>query len=180
MMDFLDFENHDLYFDEAMSSEDDLLLKRAANEYPSKRTEEILLDLQARLPDNLTIIVALYRFYYYQHRYQDALDISARAMEISANMMGLDLHWQEISEQHLGEGVFVSMGLIRFYMLALKASAFILMRINETEQAHERLKKIIELDPGDQFGAEFLYKISERKMSLKHAERENVESLFNR
>ena len=179
-MDFLDFENHDLYFDEKMSAEDDLLLKKAADEYPSKQSEGILQDLQSRLPDNLTIIVALYRFYYYQHRYHDALDISARAMDISAEMMGLDIHWKEISEQHLGEGVFVSMGLIRFYMLALKASAFILMRINETEKAHARLKKIIELDPADQFGAVFLFKIAEKKMSLKHAEQNNIESLFNR
>lgn len=179
-MDFLDFENHDLYFDEAMDIEDEKLLCRAAEVYPSRETETILLSLQARLPNNLTIIVALYRFYYYQHRYLDALKIAASALEVSSNMMGLSIDWPQLTEQHLGQGVFVSMGLIRFYMLGLKASAYLLMRIGEVEEAHARLKKIIELDPADQFGANFLFNMAEKELCLKHATNQNVESIFHR
>jgi len=178
-MDFLEFEQHDLYFDEALSVEDETLLKKAADAYPSEETETILRGMQLRLPENLTILVALYRFYYYQHRYQDALDISARAIDVSASMMGLAISWEDLTESHIAQGVFVSMGLIRFYMLCIKASAYLLMRIGEIEQAEERLKKIIELDPADQFGAAFLLKMAEKELIAKLAKQHNIESLFH-
>lgn len=179
-MDFLDFENHDLYFDEAMSEADEQLLRQAAEAYPSSKTETILMDLHRRLPENLTIIVALYRFYYYQHRYQDALYIASVALKVSADMMQLGVDWQRVTEHHLGQGVFVSMGLIRFYMLGLKASAYLLMRTGEIEQAHARLKKITQLDPADQFGAAFLLRVAEKELSVIQAEQNNVASLFQR
>ena len=179
-MDFLDFDNHDLYFDELMSGLDETLLKKAAECYPSMETENILKDLHNRLPDNLTVIVSLYRFYYYQHRYKDALSIAEIALDVSASMMDLNNDWKHLTEGHLGKGVFVSMGLIRFYMLGLKASAYLLMRVGELEQAHERLKKIIELDPADQFGASFLFKMAERELSAKQAKKHSIDSLFHR
>ena len=179
-MDFLDFDNHELYFDESLCADDEILLLKAANLYPDRETEEILLDMHTRLPENLTILVALYRFYYYQHRYHDALDIAAEALNASAAMMGLQVGWENLTEQHLGKGVFVSMGLIRFYMLGLKASAYLLMRTGEIEQAHARLKKIVELDPADQFGASFLFKMAEKQLSVELAEQHNIKSLFHR
>lgn len=177
-MDFLDFDNHDLYFDEPMSTSDEMLLQKAADAYPSKDTETILLDLQWRLPNNLTVIVALYRFYYYQHRYEDALDIADKALDISAAMMGLKIDWRELSESHLAKGVFVSMGLIRFYMLGLKAAAYLFMRLDNIAEAYDRLSKIIELDPADQFGATFLYELAKKELSVKFAEQHNVQSLY--
>ena len=179
-MDFLDFETHDLYFDEPLSVNDEILLINAANAYPDKKSEEILLDLQERLPTNLTIMVALYRFYYYQHRYHEALSIADTALQVSAAKMGLQVGWENLTENHLGNGVFASMGLIRFYMLGLKASAYLLLRVGDIEQAYARLKRITELDPGDQFGADFLFKMAEKELSAKHARQHNIDSLFHR
>lgn len=178
-MDFLDYENHDLYFDDPLSTEDEVLLKNAAEVYPSKETEVILLDLHSRLPDNLIVIVALYRFYYYQHRYEDALEIASKSLEISATKMGLRVDWSELTESRMGMGVFISMGMVRFYMLALKASAFLYMRTGKIEKAYERLAKIVELDPADQFGAGFLLRMAEKELSIKHAEQHNIQSLFH-
>lgn len=176
-MDFLDFEKHELYFDEDLSENDERLLKQSADLYPSKEAESILLELQSRLSSNLTIIVALYRFYYYQHRYQDALYITAKALNVSARKMGLAVDWKDLTEGHMGQSVFVSMGLIRFYMLSLKASAYLLMRIGNVDEAYQRLKKIVELDPADQFGAAFLYKMAEKERSIRNAQTHNIESL---
>ena len=169
-MNFLDFDSGDLYFDEAMSAENEAMLNRASEAYPEKESEDMLLKLQSLLPDSLTVTVALYRYYYYQHRYLDALNIATRAMEISAAQIGLRVGWERVTEQILSQGVFVSMGLIRFYMLGLKASAYLLLRTNQIEEAYARLKKITELDPVNQFGAAFLLKIAEREMSVKIAE----------
>ena len=76
-------------------------------------------------------------------------------------------------------GVFISMGMVRFYMLSLKASAFLLMRTGEIEQAYDRLIKIVELDPADQFGAAFLLQLADKELSIKHAEQHNISSMFN-
>lgn len=178
-MDFLDFENHELYFDEPMSAADQALLDQAAEAYPEAESENILQELHHRLPESLSIIVALYRFYYYQHRYYDALEISARAIAVSSKKLGLNVDWEGLTEDHLGSVVFVSIGLIRFYMLALKASAYLFIRVGEIEQGYARLKRIVELDPADQFGANFLYKIAAREMIVHHADKHNIESIYH-
>lgn len=179
-MDFLDFETSDLYFDSPITAQDEALMKKAADLYPSQETENILLDLHTRMPDNLTVIVALYRFYYYRHRYQDALDIADKALEISGRQLDLRVDWRQLTEEHLGQSVFVSMGLLRFYMLALKAAAYLYMRVGDIDQAYARLKKIVKLDPADQFGAGFLFKMAEKEMSVKLAQQHDIESLFKR
>jgi tetratricopeptide (TPR) repeat protein len=179
-VDFLNFEDHDLYFDEQMCASDEALLNKAAEAYPDEKAEVILLEMQSRLPDNLTVIVALYRFYYYQHRYEEALDIASKALDVSAAMMGIRMEWSDVTLSHLGESVLVSMGLIRFYMLSLKASAYLLLRMNNIEEAYARLKKVVDLDPSDQFGATFLFEMAERECSARQARQHNIQSLFQR
>lgn len=178
-MDFLDFENHELYFDEALTPAQSSLLLQAAEACPDKKTESLLRRLHAQKPDSLHVLVALYRFYYYQHRYEDALDIAAQAISASANSLGITVEWNELGAHHLG--MTASMGLIRFYMLALKAAAYLLLRLGRVEQAIARLDKIIELDPADQFGASFLHKIARKEQVTRDAAKQaNVESLFRR
>lgn len=178
-MDFLDFENHDLYFDEALTPQQTSTLMQAAEAYPDKKTEHLLRGLYAEKPESMHVLVALYRFYYYQHRYGDALDIAAHAIDASARSLGLTVDWSELCAHHLG--VSASMGLIRFYMLALKAVAYLLLRLGRVDEAIARLNKIIELDPADQFGATFLHKIARKEQVNRDAATQaNVESLFRR
>lgn len=180
-MDFLDFDDHSLYFDEPLTAEQESLLQQASEIYPEAEAEHLLDRLFAQKPGSLTVLVAMYRFYYYQHRYEDALGIAELAIKVSAKMMGLTLGWERLSEQYLGQGVFVSMGLIRFYMLALKGSVYLLMRLGRIDEAIPRLKKIVELDPSDQFGAAFLLRVAEKEqVNLKVEGHNNIESLFRR
>lgn len=178
-MDFLEFDDHSLYFDESLTEEQEGLLLQASEHYPEPRAEQLLDRLYAQKPESLTVLVALYRYYYYQHRYEEALSIAEQAMRVSAQMMGLKMSWERISEQYLGQGAFVSMGLIRFYILALKGSAYLLMRLGRVEESLPRLGKIAELDPADQFGAAYLLRIAEKEQVNLNAERHgNIESLF--
>jgi tetratricopeptide (TPR) repeat protein len=178
-MDFLDFEIHELYFDEALTPEQTSMLKQAAEAYPDNRTEELLRELYAEKAESLHILVALYRFYYYQHRYEDALDIASHAISVSAKNLGLTVDWSELGAHHFG--VSASMGLIRFYMLALKAAAYLLLRLGRVEEAIARLNKVVELDPADQFGATFLLKIAKKEQVNRDAVKQaNVASLFRR
>ena len=180
-MDFLDFDDHSLYFDEPLTQAQEGLLSQASERYPEPEAERLLERLYAQKPESLIVLVALYRFYYYQHRYEQAFAIAEQAMSVSVKMMGLTMSWERLSEQYLGQGAFVSMGLIRFYMLALKGSAYLLMRLGRIEEALPRLNKIVELDPADQFGAAFLLRVAEKERANLHAESHgNIESLFRR
>lgn len=161
-MDFLDFEGEDLYFDAPLSGELEQLLQHAADAYPARDSESLLLRSYFLEPENLTVLVALYRYYYYQHRYDDALMVSERALNAAGRMLGFDDGWRALRLRELGYGVMVSMGLTRFYLLALKASAFLLLRIDDPDRARERLDKLEELDPNDQFGSHFLRELSAR------------------
>ena len=162
-MDFLDFDGQDLYFDDPLSEEVTQLLDMAAQAYPSEDAEKYLMRSYFLEPDHLVVHVGLYRFYYYQHRYEDALVVADRSMKIAGQKLNLPLSWKDLAPENLGSGVFVSMGLTRFYLLALKARAYLKLRLNELDEAIECLQKLEQLDPKDQFGSAFLLKIAKRE-----------------
>jgi tetratricopeptide (TPR) repeat protein len=162
-MDFLDFDGQDLYFDDPLPEEVSKLLDKASQVYPSEDAEKYLMKSYFLEPDHLLVLVALYRFFYYQHRYEDALVIADRSIKVAGQKLNLPLHWQDLVPENLGGGVFVSMGLTRFYLLALKARAYLKLRLNELDEAIECLQKLEQLDPKDQFGSNFLLKIAKRE-----------------
>jgi tetratricopeptide (TPR) repeat protein len=152
-MDFLDYEGEQLYFDDPVSQEVADLLDKASDLGRDDSAENYLLRAYFLEPEHLTVLVALYRFYYYKQRYEDALVIADRSLDVSASLLGLRDTWQEMNVNELGHGVLISMGLTRFYMHALKASGFVLLRMQRIDEALLRLYKLTELDPQDQFGA---------------------------
>jgi hypothetical protein len=107
--------------------------------------------------------VALYRYFYYQHRYEDAMIIIDRSIKVSGAKLGLPQQWEDVHPENLGSGVFVSMGLTRYYISALKAKAYLMLRLNYLDAAIVCLEKIQQLDPKDQFGSAFLLKIAKRE-----------------
>ena len=155
-MDFLDFEGQDLYFDEPVSDQVAELIQQAADLYPNAEAEAYLLRSYFLEPQHLTVLVALYRYFYYRHRYQDALLVAERALVLTGERLGLRTEWQQLSMSELGNGILVSMGFTRFYLLVLKASGYLKLRVGDVDDAILRLEKVVELDPRDQFGAGFL------------------------
>lgn len=161
-MDFLDFEGEKLYFDEPVSVEVEELLIKASDAGREDGVEEILMKAYSLEPNHLMVLVALYRFYYYTQRYEKALVIADKAIKVSKTQLGLREDWRNMTANELGHGVLVSMGLTRFYLHALKASGFISLRMRNISAALERLNKLAELDPSDQFGASALINIAKK------------------
>ena len=152
-MDFHDFEGQDMYFDMPMPDEVEALIDEAAASYGSGDAEPKLLKAYLIAPRNLTLLVAMYRFYYYQHRWADALYIADQAMLVSGELLKLGVHWRLLTQDHLGPAAMQSMGLLRFYFLALKGAGYLLMRMDKRDAAIERLQKVVDLDPLDRLGA---------------------------
>ena len=115
-MDMLDFETDDLYFDEPLHGEAKGCLQTAADNYGEALAETALMRAYFLEPEHPMVLVALYRYFYYQHRLQEALLVAERVLRVFADRLGLPEDWQELNEMQIGSGVMVSMTMIRFYI----------------------------------------------------------------
>lgn len=177
-MDLLKFEGGNLYFDEELNDEVRVLLSQAANSYvdPSsgdlvydKESETLLLKAAAISPDNLSVLVGLYRYYYYQHRYEDALLVAHRVLEVVGKKVNFPEKWNDLTVEYMGVGALTSMQIVRFYLFALKGAAYLNLRLKRISEARAILNKIIDLDKADRIGAQQLLAVV-RSCDLSHSE----------
>ena len=161
-LDLLEFESEALYFDETVSAEVAKHLDNAAEAYAcgAEFSEVSLLRAYFLAPEHPMVLVALYRYYYYQHRLEDALLVAERVLRIFAQRLDLPEDWRELDERRIGGGVLISMTLVRFYMLALKGAGYIELRLARFQAAIARLEKVAELDSNDRLGARALLKLA--------------------
>lgn len=158
-MDLLDFSDCKLYFEDALPAEAERLIAQAASEYGEAGAELSLLRAQLIAPENLMVLVGLYRYYFYQHRLEDALVVAERAMQLSGRHLGLPTDWKLIDETRLASAAANSFGLLRFYLLALKAASVVLLRLGRIAESRARLIKLAGLDSRDQLGAAKLLEV---------------------
>jgi tetratricopeptide (TPR) repeat protein len=152
-MDLHDFEGQGLYFDEPIPETVQELLDEAAQRYGEGEAELPLLRAYFAAPRSLMVLVGLYRFYYYQHRLDDALVVAERALKVTGERVGFPLDWRALDERCLGGAVLQSMGLVRFYLLALKGAGYLSLRRGRVREGLEMLRKVAELDVADRLGA---------------------------
>ena len=160
-MDLHDFESTDLYFDEACPPLVDGLLAEAAEGYASGEAELPLLRAYFLAPQQLSVLVGLYRFYFYQHRLGDADQVAVRAMEIAGQRLGFPDDWQRVSTVALGMAVPRSMGLVRFWLMCLKARAILALREQRLDVAGQMLQALRGLDECDRLGVQPLLDLLE-------------------
>ena len=158
-MDLLDFSDCKLYFEDALPAEAEQLIAEAAADYGQPNAEMALLRAHLLAPDHLTVLVALYRYYFYQHRLNDVLIVADHAMRVSARYLGLPRDWRQIDEAQLGAAASISFGLLRFYLLALKAESIVLLRLGRIAESRDRLNKLAALDSKDHLGAAKLLEV---------------------
>ena len=159
-MDLLDFHSEPLYFDDPMPAGVDALIREASVHYSDGTAEPFLLRAYFMAPRQLAVLVALYRFYFYQHRLEDAQIVADRAMSIVAQRLGFPASWRELSLHHLGAGVTLSMGLVRFYLMTLKAAALLCLRCGQIEEGLAMLETLTELDTRDRIGGRALLDVA--------------------
>jgi hypothetical protein len=157
-MDLHDFEGEGLYFDEPIPAAVQGLLDEAAESYAEGEAELPLLRAYFAAPRSLMVLVGLYRFFYYQHRLDDALVVAERALQVAGERVGFPKDWRDMNEQFLGGAVLQSMGLVRFYLLALKGAGYLCLRKGRGREGLEMLRKVAELDVADRLGAGALLK----------------------
>lgn len=151
-MELLDFCAEELYFDEPLQPEVERLLNAAADGYAQGTSELPLFQAYFLQPEHLSVLVALYRFYFYQGRRTDALRVVTRVLQLVAGRLGMTADWRAIEVDDLGRGAQRSMALLRFYLFALKAAGYLELRLGRTQAALQRFEKVLELDTADRIG----------------------------
>jgi hypothetical protein len=155
-MDLLDFAAEDLYYAGEQSAQ---VTRLVAEAYGRGEAESLLLRACFLAPEDLSVLVALYRYYYYQHRYEDALLVAHRALGVSAERLGINSDWMAVNQRDLNGGAARSMSLMRFYLYALKGAGYLKLRLGDTEGGARRLGKVVELDEADRIGAKGLLEV---------------------
>jgi hypothetical protein len=128
----------------------------AAANYGNEDAELMLLRANFIAPQHLVVLVAMYRYYFYQHRLEDALLVAESTLAVVGRRLEFPDTWRHLREANVGEGVMRSMGLVRFYLMILKAAGYIHLRLGELSEGKAMLEKLVELDSHDRIGGKAL------------------------
>lgn len=164
-MDLLEFDAKDLYFEREDSPEVQSLIKVASELYGSGEAELPLLQAYLRAPQSLNVLVALNRFYYYQHRLSEALMISEKALHLIRQEIDFPNDWQLLERTHISDAPKESLTRIRLYLFTLKSIGFLNMRLENLDISRAIFEKLIELDDKDRIGAKGLLEVLELRAS---------------
>jgi len=164
-MDLLDFEVTELYFQEEDAPEVKCLIQQAAELYESNGAELPLLKAFLRSPESLNVLVALNRYYYYQHRLTDSLLISEKALSIIRVRIDFPEQWQTLTLNHISCAPKEQLTAIRLYLFTLKSIGFLNMRLNNLELSQSIFEKLVMLDHEDRIGAKSLLEIVSFKIN---------------
>lgn len=167
-IDLLAFGSEELYFDELIDDEAKDCLDKASEEYGNEEAEAALLRAYFLEPEHPMVLVALYRFYYYQHRLKESLLVAERVLKVIGNRLEFPEDWRDLTELGIGSGVMISMTMIRFYMLALKGAGYLELRLGKFQSALERLEKVAELDAKDRLGTQALLKVARKALNQEN------------
>ncbi len=168
-MDLMDFDQAALYFDDPVAPEVERLIAAAGAGYGSDESEALLLRAYFLAPGQLVVLVALYRYYFYQHRLDDALVVADRTLAAAAERLNLPTAWRQLHPEHLGYAAMRSIGLLRFYLMVLKAAGYINLRLGRAADGEAMLEKLVELDSHDRLGGKLLLDVYRNALSEEAA-----------
>jgi len=164
-MDLLDFEAQGLYFEEPDVAGVKAMIASAAENYATGKAELPLLQAYFLAPESLNVLVALNRFYYYQHRLEEALQATLKALAIIRPLIDFPEDWRDLQLNHVNEAPADLLTQVRLYLFTLKAIGFLNMRLNNLEVSQSIFEKLAALDSKDRIGAKGLLELVIKRKS---------------
>jgi len=158
-MDLLDFEAQGLYFEQADVAGVKEMIASAAESYADGDAELPLLKAYFLAPESLNVLVALNRFYYYQHRLEEALAATTKALAVIRPTIAFPEDWRELQPTHVSNAPAELLTHIRLYLFTLKAVGFLNMRLENLDLSQSIFEKLVELDSKDRIGAQGLLEL---------------------
>lgn len=123
--------------------------------------ESHLLEAEALAPEHASVLIGLFRFYFYKARLTEALEVAERCISKAAEVNSLPSDWRLVRADHAQFGHYEKI-LPRFFLFSLKGYAYLQMRLGRTEEGRLAVQKLLELDPTDKIGAKVLLRVLER------------------
>lgn len=163
-MDLLKFEPKGMYYDEAVPAEAEALIAEAATAYAPHMAEAKLLQAEHFAPDNLSVLVALYRFYFYAHRMSAALGVAQKALKVVARRLDLNPLWNLVEARDVERAMQDQPELMRFYLHTLKGAGYLLLRLGLHDKGLSRLDHVASLDAQDRLGAAVLADVARQAL----------------
>ncbi|MGZ8165674.1 MAG: hypothetical protein ACXWTL_09410 [Methylobacter sp.] len=158
-MDLLDFEAQGLYFEEPEVAGVKTLIATAAENYANGDAELPLLKAYFLAPESLNVLVALNRFYYYQHRLEDALAATCKALAVIRSLVAFPENWRDLQPEHITHTPAELLTQVRLYLFTLKAIGFLNMRLEYLDISQAIFEKLVGLDSKDRIGAKGLLEL---------------------
>lgn len=158
-MDLLDFEAQGLYFEQADAAGVKEMIASAAENYATGAAELPLLKAYFLAPESLNVLVALNRFYYYQHRLDDALNATVKALAVIRSMIAFPEDWRDLQPSHVYDAPTNLLTQVRLYLFTLKAIGFLNMRLENLDVSQAIFEKLVGLDSKDRIGAKGLLEL---------------------
>ena len=127
-------------------------LQQAAAEVASSEVaQQSLENARHSAPDNLQVLVALYKFHFYRGDIHKAMDYVFQTLVKSSRQGQFSHDWKTLSADSADWKD--PCGPARVFLYSLKALAFIRLRQNDPDDAQSILDVLERLDPSDQVGA---------------------------
>ncbi len=162
-MDLLQFDARELYFETEDSEDVQSLIRSASELYGSGAAEMPLLQAYLRAPDSLNVLVALNRFYYYQHRLAEALLVAEKALTLIRRGLDFPEDWRRLDMNHISAAPKELLTQIRLYLFTLKSIGFLHMRMHNLTLSRGIFEKLVALDERDRIGAKSLLELVDRR-----------------
>jgi tetratricopeptide (TPR) repeat protein len=138
------------------------MLQDAADVYANAPEAERRLRLARSVaPDNAAVLIGAYRFYFYQGRLWEALEVARICLGKAQRENGFAPDWRDVRPEDADFGDFAAV-LPRFFLFTLKGYAYLHMRLGNLEEGAAAVAKLLELDPLDRVGAKTLKGVLDR------------------
>ncbi|BAU06839.1 hypothetical protein NIES592_13335 [Fischerella major NIES-592] len=136
-----------------------LLILAAENWENTSASENYMNQALAKTGDNLDVLVAAYRYFYYKYNYKMALQTAMKVIDKIKLTEKLPDDWQQLQPILIKRKEEPQ---IRLYLNAYAASGLVLAKLGEIEKAKEISTQVKYIDDKNDFGAGILLDILTR------------------
>lgn len=147
------FVRDEVHFGFDLAPDVNALLQGAASKIATRKESlKSLIEAQKSAPYQIEVLVAMYKFYFYQGETEKAEELVFQTLIKSSLLGGFNYNWLTLTADSTDWNNPRKPG--RVFLYSLKALAFIRLRQHNLKDAASILEVLQRLDPDDQIGAD--------------------------
>ncbi|MEL7243201.1 MAG: hypothetical protein AAGM40_12755 [Cyanobacteria bacterium J06573_2] len=136
-----------------------LLVLAADNWENTSESEKYINQALAKTDNNIDVLIAAYRYFYYKQNYQMALETAEKVKLIVKETENLPDNWEQLKPILIQRKEEQN---IRLYLNSYAATGLILAILGKEEEAKSICNQVKEIDDKNDFGAGILFDVLTR------------------